>query len=74
MNTKTKKVVIDRMTTEVIVDIIKFYKSSKRKHQRQISFALHSHRLEVYASSSAINFIIKHMTTVMKTFLFYIMI
>ena len=74
MNMRTKKTVIDRMTAEVIADVIKFHKSSKRKCQCQASSALHSHRLEVYASFSAINSTVKHMTTMMKTSSLYTVI
>ena len=73
INTRIKKTVIDRMTAEVIVDIIKFHKSSERKRQRQIFFALYFHRSEVYALFSTISFIVKHMTTMIKISLFYTM-
>ena len=74
MNTKARKTAIDRMTAEMIVDVIGFHKSSERKRQRQISSALHFHRLEAYTSFSTINFIIKHTTTMIKFFSFYIII
>ena len=74
MNTRVRKTVIDRMTAEVIVDVIKSYKSSERKRQHQISFVLHSHCFEVYASSSAISFIVKYMTTMVKAFSLYMII
>ena len=73
MNTKAKKAVIDRMTAEMIADVIRSHKSSKRKCQRQTFFALHSYRFEVYASFSAISFTVKHVTTMMKTSSFYTM-
>ena len=74
MNTRARKTVIDCITAEIIVDVIRSHKSLKRKRQCQISFAFHFHCFEVYASFSAISFIVKHVTTMIKVSSFYTMI